>query len=276
MKCNHIAALRETLEQMDTRQLDTMLREELKKEAPDGELVRLLGRVLEEREKDRLPEIDDNIRAAWEQYQRKAQPTHRNPKLRNSRFVKAACLILVLTAFLMLLPQQASAKSFFGRILDWTESVFSLTSPGENQGRNTDYVFRTDNPGLQEIYDQVTELGVTTPVVPMWLPEGYELVECGTEHTPTKNYLSAVFSNGNGDIVYQIEIYYDVVTHDYYIENGETQTIEKDGRVYTLLHNQNWLIAVWTIENIECSILIDCSEDVLIRILESIYTMGGT
>lgn len=272
MKCNNIAALRETLEQMDTRQLDTMLREELKKEAPDGELVRLLGRVLEEREKDRLPEIDDNIRAAWEQYQRKAQPTHRNPKLRNSRFVKAACLILVLAAFLMLLPQQASAKSFFGRILDWTESVFSLTSPGENQGRNTDYVFRTDNLGLQEVYDQVTELGVTTPVVPMWLPEGYELVESIVDSIPAKKYLTAEFSDGNSCLIYQIDIYSDNVTHDYFKNEAEIHSYEVNGMSYTVFHNNDLWVAIWESENVECSIAIDCPEEILLRILDSICT----
>ena len=44
-----------------------------------------------------------------------------------------------------------------------------------------EYVFETDHPGLQQIYDAVVEMGVTEPVVPMWVPEGYDLVEYKAE-----------------------------------------------------------------------------------------------
>lgn len=268
MKINTIAALRENLERMETRQLDAMLHKELKKETPDGQLVRLIGSVLKEREKDVIPEIDDRIQQAWDQYRQ----VHKRPAGVNRRLVKAASVILVLIAFLMLLPQQASARNFFERIMDWTEDIFSLTSPGENQGRDTDYVFQTDNPGLQEVYDQVTELGVTVPVVPMWLPEGYELTECDIKSTPTNKFLLTTFSDGNSDLLFEIKIYSTNVTHDYFSNGTEKMSFEKNGVAYTVFRNNNLWVAVWTTENIECSIFIDCQEDILFRILESIYT----
>ena len=40
MKIENKAALRETLERMETGQLDAMLLEELRKEAPDARLIR--------------------------------------------------------------------------------------------------------------------------------------------------------------------------------------------------------------------------------------------
>lgn len=273
MKYNNIAALRENLEQMETRQLDAMLHDELKKEMPDGQLVRLIGSILQEREKDMIPEIDDNIRQAWDQYQQTGQPVHKRPKRLSSRLVKAASLILVLIAFLMLLPQEANAKNFFERFMDWTEDIFSLTSPSENQGRDSDYVFRTDNPGLQEVYDQVTALGVTVPVVPMWLPEGYDLVDCTIDSTPTEKYLLAAFSDGNGNLLYQIDVYSDNVTHKYYKEDLGVQTYEVNSTVFTVMQNQNLWIVIWTIDNIECSLGIDCPEEILFGILDSIYTM---
>lgn len=273
MKFNNITALRETLERMETRQLDEMLCMELKKDLPDGHLVRLIGSVLKEREKDMVPEIETNVQTAWAQYQQDTRKVYRKPKSQSSRLAKVACLILVLLAFLLLMPQEANARQFFQRIITWTEDVFSLVSPDENQGRNATYEFRTDNPGLQEVYNQVTELGITTPVVPMWLPEGYELVKCSINSIPTKKFLIAVFSNEVSEIVYQIDIYSGNVTHEYSKNDTTVKKHEKNGITYTFFQNHELLVAVWTVENIECSIFVDCPEDVLIRILESISIM---
>lgn len=266
------ADLRETLERMETGQLDALLREELKKEAPDGPLVRLIGSILQDREKGLTPEIDANMQQAWERYRQDIRKVHSKSCCRGQRLAKAACLILVLLAFLVLLPREVQAKPFFQRFMDWTEDVFSLTNPGENQGRNSEYQFQTDNPGLQEVYDQVTALGVTAPVVPMWLPDGYKLADCIQKSNPTKHSIAVAFVNGESTITYQIDIYSNIVTHDYSKNEAEIGKLEKNGITFTILQNHNLLVAVWTIENIECSIFIDCPEEVLLRILNSIYT----
>lgn len=273
MKFNNMAALRENLEQMETRQLDAMLRDELKKEMPDGQLVCLIGSILQEREKDSIPEISDNIRQAWDHYLQTTPKVLKRPKGLNSRLVKAASLILVLIAFLMLLPQEASAKNFFERFIAWTENKFSLTSPSEDREKPTGYVFHTDNPGLQEVYDQVKELGITVPVVPMWIPEGYELVDYIAYNTPTNYYLTTTFSDGNNDFLYEIKIYSNNITHDFFANGTEKMAFEKNGITHTVFQNNDLWVAVWTTEHIECSLVADCPEETLIRILESIYTM---
>lgn len=273
MKIDNVAALRVTLEQMETQQLDALLLEELRKETPNGELIRLISSVLKERDKDIVPEIDDNIRQAWEQYQKKTQPVHKKPKYMNSFILKAASLLLVVVALMVMLPQEAKAMNFFDRFISWTEDVFSLISPAEAKNREEEYVFRTDNPGLQEVYDKVVELGVTEPVVPMWLPDGYELVECKLTDFQAQKYILATFSNGNKEVVYRLVIYSENITSIYPKDKKYIHLIEKNGIEYTLLENKNLLVASWTIENIECAISIDCQEDTLIQILESIYTM---
>ncbi len=273
MKCNNIAVLRETLERMEIQQLDDMLLEELRKEPPDGELVRLIVSVLKER--DVIAEIDTNIQLAWEQYQRKTQPVHKKRKWVNSWIGKAATIVLVLFTLFALLPQEAKAMNFFERFIAWTEDVFSLISPADSKTREAGYVFRTDNPGLQEVYDTAVELGVTVPVVPMWLPEGYELVECEVDKTPVDDFLMATFSNGTNEIVYEINVYSDNVTCEYYKDKTESSVIEKNGIRHTIIDNEDLLVVVWTVENIEYFIGIDCQEEVLNRILNSIYTIGG-
>lgn len=272
MKIENMAALRNTLERMETPQLDALLLEDLRKEAPNAELIRMISNILKERDRNLNPEIDANIQEAWEQYQRKNQPVSKKPKRMNRILVHAASFLLVILTLMALFPQKAEASNFFQRVIAWTEDVFSFINPSEETTQEA-YVFRTDNPGLQEVYDKVVGLGITDPVVPMWLPEGYTLQNSELFENPTKKYLIATFSNGQREAIYQVNISADNTTSAYYKDGEIISKTEKHGITHTILRNQSFLTAAWTTDNKECFISIDCPEDTLIRILESIYTM---
>lgn len=264
--------LREAFEQMETSQLDAVLLEELRKKSPDGIVIRLIRDILKERDWEKPLEINANILQAWERYQRKTQP---KGKQVNYSWVKAATIILVVTVLILCIPQQTNAKNFFERLIAWSEDVFVLINPTEAKGLEATYVFKTDNPGLQEVYDQVTELGVTIPVVPMWIPDGYELIECTVNSSPTKDYLTAWFLNGSMELIVQLNVYNDNVTRNYQKDGEGIIQKEIEGIAHTIMSNNDNLVALWAEENIDCFITIDCQEDVLIRILKSIYTMEG-
>ena len=273
MKFDNMAALRETLERMGTQQLDELLLEELRKDQPNGDLIRLISNVLQERDRDNRPDINENIRQAWEQYQKKQQPVHTKPKPIMGFLLKVASVLLVLLALLAIMPQDAKAMNFFERFIAWTEDIFYLISPAESNQQAEAYVFRTENPGLQEVYDKVVELGVTSPVVPMWIPEGYELSECKVTETPSSDCLFARFLDGNTQLVYQLNIYSNNVTSKYYKDSADIRVEERDGIKHTIVCNEDLSVAIWTTENIECTIIIDCPEEILIRIIDAIYTM---
>ena len=273
MKFDNMAALREMLERKETQQLDDLLLDELRKDDPNGELIRMIGSILQERDRDNRPDINENIRQAWEQYQEKQPPVHRKPKPVTGFLLKVASVLLVLFALLAIMPQEAKAMNFFERFIAWTEDIFSLISPAESGRQAEEYVFRTENPGLQEVYDTVVELGITTPVVPMWIPEGYELAECKVTETPSSNYLFARFFDGNTQLVYQLNIFSDNYTHRFYKDGTEIRVEERNGIDHTIIQNYDMLVAVWTIDNIQCSIGLNCPEETMIRILDAIYTM---
>ena len=268
MNCNTVTVLRAKLEGMETRQLEDMLLEALRQMPPDGERIRLIGSVLWAR--DGVPVIDEGARLAWARYQRRRLADR---KFTRGFLVKAAAVVLVLLGLLAMVPREAKAMNFFERFIAWTEDIFSLTSPAETGTRETEYVFRTDNPGLQALYDQVTELGVTVPVVPMWLPEGYELEKIEVQNAPSKTVLSAVLSSENGEFIYQMNVYTDNVTSTYTKDDKEIQLIEKNGVEYKIIANKDLWVTVWIIENVECTIAVDCQEGIVNKILESIYTM---
>ena len=134
-----------------------------------------------------------------------------------------------------------------------------------------DYVFETDNPGLQQVYDAVVELGVTIPAVPMWLPEGYELAEITIEETRIKQYVYARFLNNTQECSLKINILNGEAAKDYFKNDVDIQNHESAGMFHSLVRNMEVWAVSWRKDNIECSIFIDCQTDVLHEIIESIY-----
>lgn len=269
MKEFNNASLRETLERLSTPELDAILRAELEKEPPDEYAVRLILKVLREREADYPVETNEQIDKAWKEYEKKTAPSQ--TKFRTP-LLKVAAILLVCGLLLFTLPQEASAGSFFDRITAWTESIFELFSPSDFGKVQKEYVFRTEHPGLQELYDTVTKLGVTVPVVPMWLDEGYVLVYCKAINTPTTTKVTASFRCGNKEVLYELNIYSQNIAREYHKNAPDAEQYESGGVIHNMFLNRELWTVVWARDNVECSIIIECQEDVLYGILDSIYT----
>ena len=248
------AALRRTLEQYDTPKLDGMLRQALEKEPPDGPMVRAILRVLREREGNTVPAAGRKTPGAgvW--------------------LGRAAAVAAVVFLLLLAVPQPVAAETFFERLMRWTDSIFELFSPGEERAE-PEYEFRTDNPGLQRIYDAVTDLGITAPVVPMWIPEEYELVKCKLSDTPTYAGILAEFASAQGSLLIKIDLNFDNVAYEYYKDDAQVEIVEMAGTDHCIMYNDGLWVVVWTRDNIKGFIRVDCQEDVLSEILRSIYVM---
>lgn len=273
MKNYDMTSLRGLVEQMPTEQLDEMLRHELEKEPVDESAVRLIMDVLEEREQDTPVEINEQIVAAWERYQ--VQP----PEQKRPRYsfggwpVRVATAVVVISALVVAVPQNAEAEEFWGRLTRWTESVFEFFAPGETKQVGDEYVFETDNLGLQQVYDTVIALDITEPVVPMWLPEGYELVECKVNESYSKTSIRAFLKSGNSTAVLDIAIRKLESPQQYSKDETDVATHEIADVVHNILHNNDRWTATWVKDRLECAIAIDCQEETLYKILKSIYTM---
>lgn len=270
MKEFNNASLRETLERLSTPELDAILRTELEKEPPDEYAVRLILKVLREREADYPVETNEQIDKAWKEYAKKTAPSQ--TKFRTP-LLKVAAILLVCGLLLFTLPQEASAGSFFDRIAAWTENIFELFSPSNSGKVQKEYVFQTEHPGLQELYDTVTELGVTVPVVPMWLDPTYVLQDCKVTATPVVTYVYASFSNWEKEIIYELNIYSDNVDREYHKNEPDAEQYESNSATHNLFQNEESWMVVWTRDNVECSLFVECQEDTLYKILDSIYTM---
>ena len=273
MQDNSITSLRELLEKLPTDQLDRMLQEELEKEKPDGNAVRMILRVLREREKDMPVEITPGIQEAWEKYQRNIASLDDGRKKRRvpGWVIRLGSVAAILALVLFVVPQEAEAGSLFEKLARWTDSVVDFFSPEKANDNLLEYEFASDNPGLQQVYEAVKELGVTVPVVPTWLPEGYELVELKKVNTSQKKNVAANFSNTESGLIYKIDIFDEDISHEYHRDETAFDSYQVFGVNHTVFRNNNRWVVIWFRDNIECSLSVDCPENTLYEILDSIY-----
>lgn len=265
-----------TLKQLPTEQLDELLNRELERDNPDGDRVRTILGILWEREKDLPVEITPGVQKAWEKYRRNtAEEEERKPRTGRLRawVLRAASAAAVLAVLIFAFPQETEADGLFEKIANLTGSIVEFFSPGMANDNEKTYTFQTDNPGLQQVYDAVTALGVTDPVVPMWLPEGYELVECKTDEIPHKKSLYANFRNDSAGVALKCAVYDIDASHKYHWGGEGIAEYERAGVKHSVMRNNDRWVVIWFTDKTECFLTLDCQEDTLYRILDSIYVM---
>ena len=269
MRENNVS-LRESLMQLPTQQLDAMLRGELAKEVPDAHAVRLILNILKEREADFPVETNAQIEEAWARYLQKTAPKT-SPLY--ARLFKAAAVLILCGALLFALPQKASADNFFDRIAVWTEQMFGLFGSRDAEEMETPYQFRTNHPGLQQLYDTVAAEGVTIPVVPMWLDAAYELQRWEVTRTPKVTKIRTSFFNGEKQAVFELNIYTDNIPREFHKDKEDAAKHESNGIIHYVMQNDNLWTVIWEREKIDCFVTLDCPEEDVLRIIDSIYTM---
>lgn len=260
------------LEQIPTKQLDGMLQAELRKEQVDSDAVRVILRVLREREADMPVVIDDATEQAWQKYL-KDTSTVQKPVRKRRWVLRAASMAAVLCVIMLMGPLTANAESFYDLLVRWTDSVMEFLVPSSRKPNETVYEFKTENAGLQEVYEAVLELGIKDPVVPMWLPEGFEILECEISETSRVSGIAAIFSDGTNYFVFQMDSYGSGTSRTYHKDDVSAVSREINGITHTILQNDGRWTVVWSVENMQCLISVECQEDVLYEILDSIYGM---
>lgn len=259
--CNEFA-------EMSTAQLDEKLQQELQKEEPEAEVVLGILRVLEEREADDPVVITRSVSDAWEKYREQTAPPKKTARKRLWLAGVAAAAVICL--MILAIPQRVGAESIFDVFFRWTESIFEFFSPGEDKPSNA-YTFETDHPGLQQLYEEVTALGVTKPVVPMWVPEGYELSEMKTIPMPTGNKIRAVLQKDASVITLSYRISTDIIVSEHEKEDPAVETYDYLDVCHFIMANDEHLSVIWTVDGAECSISTDLEKEEVYKMIKSIY-----
>ena len=187
-------------------------------------------------------------------------------------YIKEFIVVLVVMLLFSAIPQDAHAESFWGMLQRIGDAAMEYLSLDERYLVAEDnYVFATDHPGLQRVYDAVVELGIKEPVVPMWIPEEYHLEKISITETPMMTGVCVSFWDNQHELVYQLSSYIGEPAHQFYKDDTNYEIWELNGIDYHVARNNEWWIVVWERENTECFLALDCQEEDLWRILDSIY-----
>lgn len=275
MESNNITSIQQMLEQMTTDQLRDMLDKELHMELVNGDSIRLILSILRDREKPVTVEMTPNMERAWEKYQRDTdkiwEASRRSQRIRGWAMRAAAAAAVLVLLLVPIVPQEVGAESLWEALVRWTTEIVEFFGPKDNEHRFVEYDFQTENPGLQKVYDAVVELGVTDPVVPMWLPEGYELAELEIVEYPASTRVHSSFVCDEDELIFYIDIYHADVSRKYQTDGELSNKYEHGGITHTIMNNNNNTAVVWERGKIECFMSMDIQEDTLFKILKSIY-----
>ncbi len=255
-------------QQMPTEELDQILQAELQKEHPNEEVVLPILRELEEREKDIPVERTPEILAIQEKLSK--HDTSSKQSIHKRRWLAGiAAAVAVICIVIMVSSPTVQAESILDRLFRWTNSIFEFIDPDKSYpDANNDFV--TDNPGLQQLYDKVTELGVTESVVPMWLPKGFILLDMKASPAPGGTRVFVEFESGS-----------DAVSITYRISTDISSQIEKEeagvelfefGDVgHFIVENDESLSVTWTVNGVECLMNANVPKEDIYTIIKSIY-----
>lgn len=255
--------------QMPTDELDRVLQAELTKEYPSEDVVLPILRELREREKDmpveETPEVIQ-IREKLSQHN-----TSSKKSIHTRRWIAAAAAMAAVVCILvMTVPRTVGADSLWEVFARWTSGVFEFFTPEQDASNPpVELVFETDNPGLQQLYDKVTELGVTELVVPMWLPEGFVLSEMKELPISGGTRVYGKFENGNNSVLITYRVFTDIFPK---VEKKSGVEIFDAGEIdHFIVENNDSFSVTWTVNGVECVINTDLSKEDLYRTIKSIY-----
>ncbi|MBQ6852080.1 MAG: hypothetical protein IJO04_03520 [Oscillospiraceae bacterium] len=265
---------RDELRNMPTAQVRELLREEARAEEPDGDLIRLLTDTLEEREqRPQSKELTAGEEAVWARYKSSKEEAvrRRSGKLKR-RIVQAVAAAAAACILLFAVPRAANASNFFEMIARWTEDLFELFNSEGQRGSKAEYIFQTDNEDLRQVYDAVVRIGVTDPAVPMWLPESCKLIEVKETPAPKRSRVHARFSNGVREATVTVDFYGAEIAYDILKDKEIYSDYEYNGTVHHIIKNEDVWTVIWTTDTMVAYIIIECPEDTLYQIIDSIYT----
>ena len=257
-------------QQMSTEELDQILQAELEKEHPNEEVVLPILRELEEREKDipveKTPEVLEILEKLSKHNTSSKQSIHKRKWLAG-----IAAAVAVVCIVIMSVAPTVRAESLFDILFRWTSSVFEFFTPEQDASNPpVEIVFETDNPGLQQLYDKVTELGVTELVVPMWLPEGFELSDLKELPMRGGSKVHVEFKSGSNTVLITYRISTDIAgkieKKDAGVELFEAGEVD-----HFIVGNNDNISVTWTVDGVECIMNASISKEDIYSIIKSIY-----
>lgn len=258
MEENNTIHTSESLSRLSREELRQQLAAQLQKNASEINvtLVALLRKELKSRDPDPALSDDTAVEFACEKFRRNTETAQKTKKHRyRNRWIAAASVVLVMGLLFFTLPATAQARDIQGVLTWWSDSVFQLFVPGKTPNLHAQ-VHERNHAGLQQIFNALTELGITDPVVPSWVPEGFTLVELKTNKANGDDSVVACLVNSDRSIFISVARHDNDATAFQHEKNGNgiIDIWDLSGNEHYVISNMEQLIVTWVTNGIECTI----------------------
>ncbi len=242
--------------------LSNRLKKELDKKKPDRSTV---IQILKEIKKEETGgEQTDPVLEMYGKKPQKEEKPNRSSVWKRVAVAVAVCLVVLASV-----PNVFGSESVFTMIGQWTKDIFSFGKPSDKE-----FVYQTDHPGLQELYDTVAGLDLSRNVVPTWLPEDAALDQLDVQNVPNGTTIFAGFSCADGYVGIKIKTF-DIKTSSEYQKGEANATLcEIAGIKHYIMENKERWTAAWVVDDAECTISAS-NERVVYKMLGSIYSLEG-
>ncbi len=147
-----------------------------------------------------------------------------------------------------------SADTLYNAVLEWTADKLHFAWEED--------IVPGDPRQIMQKYD-ITENGN-----PNWLPEGYELIGYSTSDTQFGNRYTALYQQGEHDILFSVRPY-DKDANRQYQQSGPAEVFYWNGVRYYIFPSVNYKVAVWMEDGCECDISTNLAKDELKELLRT-------
>lgn len=251
---------------MSTEELQQILREDASK--PEGQeetstealfyIMEVLAQRRRARNEGKTPE--EALEAFHKYYEEdeESSKSEREPAARKknrtlpnwARRLAAAAAIVILI-FSCTLTAKAFGFDLWEIIVKWTQETFHI-------GYVSDSPSKEPSPESTQIFESLNQLmkqyNITTPLVPKWIPDGYEEASVQSFETPKQRQLFGRYQKGDKVIKIWIEDYLNADPTQIEQNESVVEVYEVEGVKYYIFSDNDSLQAAWIRDHYYCYI----------------------
>ncbi len=189
-----------------------------------------------------------------------------------------ATAALALTLFSLCVAAAASGFNLWRHLARWTDEIMELTPPQAVTAVEDHIRIPEDSKEYGTIQEAVTDFGLARPVVPQWLPDGFQQVELVVDTgLPYLIIFQAAYQMDEDVIIVFVSIHLPKEDGSFggyghfQKDEGDPIPYESGGITHLLSTNAGRSVALWANGPAECAISGDITMEELQKIIDSIY-----
>ena len=268
----------EYLSALDAQQLRSMLADEMESEEIDTDLIKAITTVLLSKTDTELPDMEASLERFSHAYsdteplydevieEMETAGVKGGKRIRVSKFVRVAVAAAAVVALLLSTAAIASALGYdvWGRLVGWTRDNlhFSVVPSPEADIHGDPY---------RSLRDSIENEGVTVPVVPHYLPEGYVLKEVASQNNNNGTTIVAIYAREDNCLYFDYLVHPDTPNLLCPKDIDDPVIYSREGIDHYVMTNEGKYRAIWRNGGVICDLSGFESEEELQEVIDSVY-----